>query len=277
MYFDETDFKKILLNLYPDADLILKKQKIVSRELFKEISIICSYFNSLNSHIFKCSESYGRIYMPFQLINKNFRSAIRIGNNEKIYELFDIKCCFINLSAKIIQKNNDNNKNLIKECKKIIKLTKNDIYKNIIEWNINKNITREKIKKYIMMWIFSNKKERHFFKLKYEEVKIIDLYFKNNFPLYYNIVINYETISKKEKIKTEIKDKHISKLSIECFKYESELMLNEIIPNLEKIYKNIPFISLHDALFIPEKFKIYEDEIKQKILELIDELKIKII
>ena len=51
-------------------------------------------------------------------------------------------------------------------------------------------------------------------------------------------------------------------------------MLDKIIPILENTYKNVPFISLHDAIFIPEKFKNIENEIKEKIINLIKELKI---
>ena len=231
MYFNEVEFKEILLKNYPNAFEILNKKIKTTKEIYKEISIAWSYFKSLNSKTFKCSESYGRIYMPFQLINKNFRKAI-------------------------------------------IKLTNNDLYKKIIEWNNKKDITRNKIKKYVMMWIFSNKQERSFFKSKNEELQIIDSYFKENFPLYYNIVINYETIHKKEIEKGKISYKCISKLSMECFQYESELMLNEIIPSLENEYKNIPFISLHDAIFIPERFKIFENEILRKISLLMNKLKI---
>lgn len=271
MYFNELEFKKIFLQNYPDAFEILNKHKKTSKEKYKEISIVWSYFKSLNSKTFKCSESYGRIYMPFQLINKEFRKAIRIGNDEKLFELFDVHCCFINLSAKIIIKNNANNNKLVNECKNIIELTNKDLYENIIDWNENKNTTRNKIKKNVMMWIFSNKRERNFFKSKNEEIQIIDSYFKENFPLYYNIVVNYKTINKKEIEKGKITYKCISKLSMECFQYESDLMLNEIIPTLEKEYKNIPFISLHDAIFIPEKFKIYKNEILEKISLLMKE------
>ena len=51
-------------------------------------------------------------------------------------------------------------------------------------------------------------------------------------------------------------------------------MLNEIIPALEKEYKNIPFISLHDAIFIPEKYKLLKDEITNKIISLMNGLKL---
>lgn len=164
------------------------------------------------------------------------------------------------------------------ECEKIINLTNKDIYQDIIDWYSeieNNNITREKIKKNIMMWVFSNRKERNFFKSKFKEVKIIDLYFKNNFPAYYHAVTNYKTILKKEKIK-DGENKYISKLSIECFQYESNLMLNNIIPTLENEYKNIPFISLHDAIFIPKKFYNLKNELIEKIIILIKNLKIAI-
>ena len=280
MYFDKDEFQKILDEKYPNATKIFEKRKLYDKETYKEVSMILSYFNALNMHAFKCTESYGRIYMPFQLINKDFRSAIRIGNNEEIFELFDIHCCFINLSAKIIKENNVNDKNLIEECEKIIELTNKDIYQNIIDWYLEtepNNITRNKIKKNIMMWIFSNKKERRFFKSKFKEVKIIDLYFKNNFPLYYSIVTNYKTITKKEENRHgELINKYISKLSIDCFQYESDLMLNNIIPGLEHEYKDIPFISLHDAIFIPKRFNDLKNELIEKIIILIKNLKIAI-
>lgn len=278
MYFDENEFYQILNKKYPNAMLIINNRNVTDKEIYKDISMILSYFHALNLHAFKCTESYGRIYMPFQLIQKEFRSAIRIGNNEEIFELFDIHCCFINLSAKIIKENNINNKKLKYECEKIIELTNKDIYQDIINWysemEIN-DITREKIKKNIMMWVFSNRKERNFFKSKFKEVKIIDLYFKNNFPDYYHVVTNYKKILKKEKNENG-KNKYISKLSIDCFQYESNLMLNNIIPTLENEYKNIPFISLHDAIFIPKRFDNLKNELIEKIIILIKNLKIAI-
>lgn len=276
MSFNNKEFHEILLKKYPNAFDVLNKRKIVSKNIFKEIAMIWSYFNALNTHAFKCSESFGRIYMPFQLINKDFRPAIRIGNNEKIFELFDIHCCFINLSAKIIKKANKDKNDLLKECETIIDLTNNDLYQKILEWKFkdDNTITRNIIKEGMMMWVFSNKKERKYFKQRHKEVDVIDTYFKSNFPLYYNIVTNYEIISKNEEKGGKIIKKYISKLSIECFQYESELMLNEIIPALEKEYKNIPFISLHDAIFIPEKYKLLKDEITNKILSLMNGLKL---
>lgn len=267
MYFDKDEFMKLFLDKYPDAMKIINgEEKCKDYDLYKEISIIWSYFNSLNNHMFKSSESYGRIYMPFQSIPKFLRSAIRIGNNQKIYELFDINCCFVNLSAKIIKNCTDNQK-LIEECKKIIELTTKDIYSKIIE-NTNSSFTRNDIKKYVMRWLFSNHRDRCYFKSIYKEVECIDLYFKNNFPLFHKEIVNYDTFSKKVIKNRKIEEKIISKLSIECFELESELMLGKIIPELRCNYKNIPFISLHDAIFIPEDFKSIENELKSKIFDL---------
>lgn len=268
MYFDEDEFMKIFLTKYPDAmDYINGTKKCENYELYKEISIIWSYFNSLNNHVFKSSESYGRIYMPFQSIPKIFRDSIRIGNDNKLFELFDIDCCFVNLSAKIL-KDTSNNANLITECNEIIELTTNDIYSKIINFG-NGIYTRDNIKKYVMRWLFSNPKDRGYFKSLFQEVKLIDTYFKDNFPLFYKNVINYKTFTKKIIKNKKINEKSVSELSIECFKFESELMLGNIIPTLRSYYKNIPFISLHDAIYIPTSFKSYEDELKTKIKELI--------
>jgi hypothetical protein len=49
-------------------------------------------------------------------------------------------------------------------------------------------------------------------------------------------------------------------------------MFNNILPKLNETFKDIPFISLHDAVFIPERFRHLSDTIKQMILNMINEI-----
>ena len=269
MYFDEDQFDKILNKCYPNIDEIFNSN---DKELKKSLLRVLNCHRSLNNHIFKSTESYGRIYMPFQYISSNFRKSIRIGNNEELVEIYDIHCCFVYLTSKIIMQKTDDI-NLIKECEKIIFNCDNDIYKDILKYNklSYKIENRKKIKANVMKWLFSCRQDRYVAINNCNEIYYIDNYFKNLFPLFYSNVSFYkEDVFYKDE-NGKIKKERCSRLPFECFEYESDLMFNYVLPFLHKKYQDIPFISLHDGIFIPKRFITFEDEIKNDILNIINQ------
>lgn len=170
--------------------------------------------------------------MPFQTVPKDFRKCIKIqAPNNKFYtikELFDLKCCFVQLSAELA-KNSTTDENLIKEFNLVKETAKNDIYTDILNY-INKNkLTRNDIKKYIMFWLFSRDYQRNICKKNINTVNLIDEYFKFKFPNYYKFVTNYKLFKSDHKLKSNpTVSKSISKLSIDCFNCESNIIFNEL-------------------------------------------------
>jgi hypothetical protein len=270
MFFDESFFDELEKNI-PDYRDYLDDYK---SKIGKEVKKLLAFHKALNSHVFSSSEAYGRIYLPFHYIPSEYRKCIRIGNNEKLFETFDIKCCFVFLSAQII-KNETNDVDLKEECNKIIELTRNDIYKEILEYNglSCTNSKRAKLKSLVMKWLFSNLQDRRFIMASSIDMQYIDLYFKNTFPLFYSKIVFYKTRSfyslndDNNIVKTEKSD-----LSYSCFEYESNIMFNKILPSLNTKFEKIPFISLHDAIFIPERFKNMKKRIKNAIISMMNEL-----
>ena len=257
MYFDEKQFNECLLKKSKDLDAVSRKK-------------LLNCFYSLNSHVFKSSESYGRIYMPFQYLRSDFRQCIRIGNDEEIIEAYDIKCCFVFLSAKLFLSRNYSNE-LNTECEKIIKLCDKDIYSEILKYNQmpNRKEARKNIKLNVMKWLFSNRRDRHVFINSITEVNLIDKYFKDKFPLFYQNVVFYNERTIYKDIDGKIVKKVKSNLSYECFEFESSIIFETILPFLHEKYKDIPFISLHDGIFIPKKFEAFSNDIKNDIHHLI--------
>jgi hypothetical protein len=270
MFFDDSFFKELRKN-YPNFEEIIKDK---NNENHFQVTKLLTFQKLLNHHVFTSTEAYGRIYLPFHYIPSEYRHCIRIGNNEKLFEVFDIQCCFVFLSASMIGQKTDD-PDLKKECNKIISYTKTDIYNKILRYNnilCNKE-NRKLLKTSIMKWLFSTNQERHIMILDSKIIKYIDNYFKEKFPLFYKTVIFYENrIFYQINELNEVVKIRKSNLSYSCFEYESSLMFNNILPKLNETFKDIPFISLHDAVFIPERFRHLSDTIKQMILNMINEI-----
>lgn len=270
MFFDESFFNELEKNI-PDYKDYLNDYK---SKTGKEVKKLLAFHKALNSHVFSSSEAYGRIYLPFHYIPSEYRKCIRIGNNEKLIEAFDIKCCFVFLSAKII-KNETTDIDLKNECNEIIELTRSDIYKEILEYNglCCTNNKRIKLKSLVMKWLFSNLQDRRLITASSIDMQYIDMYFKNKFPLFYSKIIFYKTRSfyslndEKNIVKTEKSD-----LPYSCFEYESNIMFTKILPGLNEKFDEVPFISLHDAIFIPERFKSMKKRIKTYIISMMNEI-----
>lgn len=105
--------------------------------------------------------------MPFHNLPKSFREAVKINVNNKFYslkEVFDLKCCFIQLSALLaIKKLNKTNKlysQQLNELNELKQLAERDIYTDILKYINDNNLTRIDIKKNIMFWLFSRDYQR---------------------------------------------------------------------------------------------------------------------
>jgi hypothetical protein len=124
-----------------------------------------------------------------------------------------------------------------------------------------------------MKWLFSNLQDRRLITASSIDMQYIDMYFKNKFPLFYSKIIFYKTRSfyslndEKNIVKTEKSD-----LPYSCFEYESNIMFTKILPGLNEKFDEVPFNSLHDAIFIPERFKTMKKRIKTYIISMMNEI-----
>lgn len=215
-------------------------------EYISQIIPIFSAIKQFNTHIFRATEAYGRIYMPLHTLKSKYRECVRFGeNNEEIEQIYDIKCCFVQLSARLALKDAKTNEQKT-EIFSLLSNIKNDIYSDILKYS-ETDLNRQQIKKQILAWLFENKLQRIFNTNKIHN--IISNYFRQKYPFYYKWVVFYNSIQSTKTYKNK-KHKTISKLSIDCFKHESELIFDNIFPYLHKIFPNIEFISLHDGIFI---------------------------
>lgn len=229
--------------------------KDILQDKYQECVGLFSKCMDFHNHIFKATEKYGRIYMPFHTFPKEFRKAIKIQINNKFYdikEIFDLKCCFVQLSALIalsqLQLDDPLYKEKLIEYTKVKLQAKNDIYTDILNFVKNKTLTRLDIKKHIMFWLFSKKYQRINVNKTNLIIKSIDTYFKTKFPYFYDFIVKYPICNSEQVLKSNsFKLKSISKLSIDCFTMESQIMFNNIIPFYKKQYNII--ISLHDGIY----------------------------
>lgn len=100
--------------------------------------------------------------MPFHTLPKEFRDCIKIQAQNKFYsikELFDLKCCFVQLSAELAKSQLDhfhpNYTKLINEFNQVKQTAEQDIYTDILLHLNIPELTRKDIKKHIMLWLFS--------------------------------------------------------------------------------------------------------------------------
>jgi hypothetical protein len=103
-----------------------------------------------------------------------------------------------------------------------------------------------------MLWLFSTNNQRQ--NINAPVIQAITEYFKYKFPNFYQFIISYKLTKSTHKLKSkQNKNKIISSLSTDCFNYESELILNDLIPNYKNTLKNILadiYIALHDGIYI---------------------------
>jgi hypothetical protein len=245
-----------------ETDKLVLKQKLGNKE-YKDVISMFSKCIDFHNHIFKASEAYGRIFMPFQNLPKDFRDCILYNlNNKKFYikELFDMKCCFVQLSANLaleqLDTNNPNYNQLKSEFTRVLETAKSDIYTDILN-TINKpELTRNDIKAKIMLWLFSTHNQRK--NIQDPVIQSITEYFQFKFPNFYQFIISYKLTKSKHKLKSKQKNKQISSLSADCFQIESTLVLDKLIPEYKQNKTDINniYIALHDGIYIISRITI---------------------
>lgn len=260
MSFDIEDFNNKIMEKFPELkeikdfnnkiyDILFNNKTFIELKNLKNYEKIISLYKimiNVNKHMFHATEAYGRIFMPLQHISHEFRECLRFGEKkEKIIELFDIKCCFVQLAGRLAL-STETNKIKCNEYKSLINLAKSDIYNEILLFLKNKNLTRNDIKSHIMEWLFSTNIQRTY--NTNEILKGISYFFEIKFPNFYEWIINYNLQLSNHVLKNK-KKKLINKLSIDCFYYESKLMFDYILPLLHYKFPNYPFISLHDSIW----------------------------
>ena len=253
LVFDEREFKAIFLEKYNELkaipglwdrlDTCLEFGCYSSATFTSKVISDYKIFYSVNKHIFKTTESYGRIFMPFHYMSKEFRSALRF-NGLKLKEIYDIKCCFVQLSARLFKHQTEYKE----EADLLLNLANNDIYSEIAN---KMNISRKDAKTNIMQFLFSTPYTRNL-ENKQKYYIILDNYFKTYHNKFYNWLINYPVSVFKQNGKL----RHVSELSYDCFKLESDIMFLYVIPELRKKYPNITFFSLHDGIWTTENINI---------------------
>lgn len=284
MHIDIQHVVQILCNEYNELNNIptLKNQiqryistgnlskQLAAFKYISELIPILSAIKQFNNHIFRASQAYGRIYMPLHCLKSKFRPCVRFGqSNEQIEQLFDIKCCFVQISAHLAL-NDAKTSEQKNEILLLLHNIKNDIYTDILKYS-ESSLSRQQIKKQILAWLFENRLQRIFNTNKIHN--IISSYFRQKYPYFYKYVVFYNSVESKKLYKNN-KRKKISQLSISCFKYESDLFFNYIFPQLHRLFPEIQFISLHDGIFIPkskkQKFNLNLDNFKQVINKLVE-------
>lgn len=259
MGIKQYDYKQIFLNYFKITDESIFKeldfciqQNVITDNIkryynYKNMIRVYNTLINFNKHIFSAGQAYGRIFMPLHYLPSIFRSKIYYEEENNILkELFDIKCCFIQLAGYIALKGNMKIDQVI-EYKRLIKLAKEDIYKDIIEKKLLRDIiTRKEIKSRVMVWLFATKTQRKYAKDKI--VNAINQYFKEYFPYFHKFICNYRTC-KSDKLYKNHNNKFINKLSIDCFEFESRMMFEYVLKNLHNKFQDMKFISLHDGIW----------------------------
>lgn len=195
--------------------------------------------------------------MPFQNLPKDFRDCILYNlNNKKYYikELFDMKCCFVQLAANLaleqLNPAQPNYSQLKQEFTKVLETAKSDIYTDILNTLNKPELSRSDVKAKIMLWLFSTNSQRKH--NSDQVVQAISEYFQYKFPNFYQFIISYKLTNSKHKLKSKSNYKRISSLSTDCFQIESNLVLDKLIPEYKqnKTDINNTYIALHDGIYI---------------------------
>lgn len=250
--FDENEFKSIFLTKYNNLKSIPgiwdRLDKCLEFGCYRSATfnneVICDYkiFYSVNKHIFKTSESYGRIFMPLHYMSKEFRSALRFKGH-KLKEIYDVKCCFVQLAARLFKYQTQ----YTSDADILLELANNDIYLEIAK---TMNITRADAKTNMMQFLFTTAYNRKLTSNK--NYMVLNDYFKLYHKNFYNWLIEYpvQTFRQNNKLR------HVSKLSYDCFKLESDIMFTHVLPRLKKEYPDIEFLSLHDGIWTTENINV---------------------
>jgi len=188
----------------------------------------------------------GRIYSRFHSMKREIRKHLLLCGSH-IKEVFDVSHCFPTLIGVLIDGKLP--ENVVNDYRSYI--MNNDVYMDaVIEAGLDKTTSnRNKIKPYFNKFILSTIKDvkRN---MKWEDknndpvlFSAVVNFFKNKFPEIFDFIYNYETIVKNVKGKS----KRVKKLA-----HDLQIIEKVIIDKLTEKIKDLPYLTLHDAIYIKE-------------------------
>lgn len=188
----------------------------------------------------------GRIYSKFHTMKREMRKRLRLCGST-ITEVFDISHCYPTLIGCLIEGCMD--EDAVSSYRKYI--MENDIYLDALQearLPLTKE-NRDKIKPYFNKFILSTIKDNKR-NLKWEsednDPKLfagVVKFFKNNFPEVFEFIWNYNV---EEKIVNGKKKK------VKILAHHLQIIEKVIIDKLCSSIKDVPYITLHDAIYVAE-------------------------
>lgn len=217
---------------YKESKDWIKEQNLEERGYLSNMTAI-KKINMKN--IFYTFDSFGRLHTNFTTLKKHIRNNYLNIDGEQLKEI-DItnsQPFFLYLLMK--KKGFNEFTNFDKDVLNGI------IYDKIAD---KENITRNKAKVHVYSVLFGRNKNSK-----------SDIMFKSMYPKVYNWIKEYKCEHKNYKIVAQILQK-----------IESTFVFNNLINEVILYNKNIPIITIHDAILIPEKY--YEKVLKIFIKEI---------
>lgn len=192
----------------------------------------------------------GRIYSKFHSLDRNTRKRIEIGDRGYIKEVFDISHCFPTLIGVLIE--GHLNDEVVSTYRKYI--MNNDIYSDTlrhsgIEVNReNRNRIKPYFNKFILSTIKDNKRNMKWSDSTNNPIlfNAVVSFLREKFPEVFDFIWNFDT--------TVIKDENGRSKRIKRIAHELQKIEKQIVEHLTTLLpEGIPFVTLHDAIYIGEK------------------------
>lgn len=201
-----------------------------------------------NPHFGKYTD--GRIYSKFHSLHRDIRKKIQIGDRGYIKEVFDISHCYPTLIGKLIEGHLKDE--TISAYRKYI--MNHDIYSDTLEHagmiinKENRNRIKPYFNKFILSTIKDNKRNMKWNDSTNDPVlfNAVVSFIKDEFPEIFEFIWNFET--------TVVKDEKGRSKRIKMIAHELQKVEKNIVDELTKLIPaGIPFVTLHDAIYIGEK------------------------
>lgn len=190
----------------------------------------------------------GRIYSMFHTLPREIREVITLGDRGYIKEVFDISHCYPTLIGILIKGVLDDE--IVTAYQTYI--MNNDIYSDTLRFagievtKENRNRIKPYFNKFILSTIKDNKRNLKWRSKDNDPVlfNAVINYVQAKFPEVFNFIWNFNTTT----IKTDNKTKTVKTIAHELQREEKKIVDNlvQLIPN------NIPYVTLHDAIYIGE-------------------------
>lgn len=235
------DIEKLILKRYNYLDIDIDKIPYSKNDpAYKRLSSIW------NKHS-KARKSGNRIYSWFHQLKAEQRNFITL-NGSHLVEAFDIPACNFCLLAKIFQKYDIEQNELIKFQNTV----KNKyIYQEIAKFGgYQLSSIKRKLKSSTQHWLNIRKRNINRGHIKDEYFSLIDNYFKAEFPKIRELIVNYREVKHNNKISKAI--------WMDFQQLEYQLITKKICTRLTKDY-HVLAVTVHDAVYIPQDQLRYID------------------